>query len=244
MAKIVKGLASIQANKQNNQERAAAANRPKAEWLSSVFGVDKNGNPKRLGTVLEVRFLQGLDPSDAGYREDRGIGFIATEHNAPGPEGYKRRAVCSIDDGACYACERHKMDYKAGWKQKQTLYINVLIKDGDEKKVYILNRNGNSAFVDALIQEAVDEDSITDAMYRITVSGSGTQTNWTLKRLPKAELLDDSEAEVWDLDETAIREVEYDKQAAYYGEVADEETPSESTPARAKTPAGSADDEW
>lgn len=242
MAKVIKGLASIQANKQAQQDRAQAANRPKAEWLAGVFGVDKGGNPKRLGTTLEVRFLQGLDPSDAGYREDRGIGFIATEHNAPGPDGYKRRGLCSIDDGACYACECHKLDYKAGWKQKQNLYINVLIQDGNEKKVYILTRNGNSSFVDSLIQEAVDEDSITDAMYRITVSGSGTQTNWNLKRLPKAELLDDSDVEVWNLDETAVREVEYEKQPEYYGAV----VVSEDAPARESRPSAvsTADDEW
>jgi hypothetical protein len=248
MASMIKGLASIKANKQAQQERAQNANRPKAEWLSSVFGVDKSGKTKRLGSTIEVRFLQELDAEMANYREDRGIGFIATEHQAPGNDGYKRRALCTIseeDGGECYPCERHKMNYKEGWKQRQNLYINVLVKDGNENKVYVLSRNGNSAFTDALIQEAVDESSITDAMYRITVSGSGTQTNWTLKRLPNAPLLDDSDVEIFDLDETVIRKVDYDKQPEYYGAVYQEDSvPSveSSTPRNASQ--GSADDEW
>jgi hypothetical protein len=247
MANMVKGLASIKANKQAQQERAAAANRPKADWLASVFGVDKAGNPKRLGTTIEVRFLQELDPDMKNYRPDRGVGFIATEHEAPGPEGFKRRALCTIsedDGGECYACECHKMNYKEGWKQKQNLYINVLVKDGNDKKVYVLSRNGNSSFADALIQEAVDEESITDSMYRISVSGSGTQTNWGLKRLPKNELLDDSDVEVVDLEKVAVRSVPYEEQPAYYGAV----YKGDSTPAAPSnnkpSQSAPADDEW
>lgn len=179
-----------------------------------------------------------------GYREDRGIGFIATEHNAPGPDGWKRRGMCTIDDGACYACERHKLDYKAGWRQKQNLYINVLADLGEGPKVYILTRNGNSAFAQALIEEAVLEGSITNANFRITKTGEGTSTQWLLRRM-REEPMDDSKAEVWDLDVAAVREIEYDKQPEYYGAVADESasTPAVST-SKAAPSVGSADDEW
>lgn len=208
----IKGLAGIKQFKAEQDAKAAERDRPKAEWLSSVF-------PKKTGDVIEVRFLQELDADMTNYDEARGVGFIAVEHQAPGPDGYKRRAKCTIDDGACYACERHKADYKEGWKQRQNLYINVLLTHDGETKPYILSRNANSTFANALVAEAIDEGSITDSMYRITKSGAGTQTQWALKRLPKATLLDDSKVEVFDLDESAVREVEYEKQAEYYGAV-------------------------
>ncbi|AXH68773.1 ssDNA-binding protein [Streptomyces phage Comrade] len=235
MAKTIKGLASIQANQKAQQERAEAGNRPKADWFKF---------PKGQPNVV-VRFLQELDPGMENYREDRGIGFIATEHNAPGPDGWKRRGLCTVDDGACYACERHKLDYKAGWRQKQNLYINVLADLGDGPKVYILTRNANSVFAQNLIQEALDEGSITNANYRLTKTGEGTQTQWSLKRL-KDEPFNDEKAEVWDLDQAAVREVEYEKQPEYYGAVASEDdapASASSSPSMAK-PQSNADDEW
>lgn len=233
MAKTIKGLASIKANQQAQQERAASANRPKADWFKFAKGV----------TNVTVRFLQELDPEMNNYREDRGVGFIATEHNAPGDKGWQRRALCTIDDGECYACERHKLNYKEGWRQKQNLYINVLTDLGDGPKVYILTRNANSGFSQQLIEEAVLEGSITDANYRITKSGEGTTTQWLLRRL-KDEPFDDSKVEVFDLDEAAVREVEYEKQSEYYGAVYQESAaPVGDTSARSK-PQTPADDEW
>lgn len=236
MAKMIKGLAGIKANQQAQQERAEAGNRPKAEWFKFNKGVSN----------ITVRFLQELDPEMSGYREDRGVGFIATEHNAPGPDGWKRRGLCTIDDGECYACERHKMNYKEGWRQKQNLYINVLADLGDGLKVYVLTRNANSAFTQSLIEEAVLEGSITDVNYRITKTGEGTTTQWLLRRL-RDDAFDDSKVEVFNLDETAVREVEYEKQAEYYGAVYQEDSvPSAggSTSTSKPSPAASADDEW
>src|SRR6185312_3555236 len=207
----IKGLASIKANQKAQQENAAAANRPKAEWFKF---------PKGQSSVI-VRFMQELDSDMENYREDRGIGFIAVEHTAPGPDGWKRRGLCTIadeDGGECYGCERHKMDYKEGWRQKQNLYINVLADIGDGVKPYVLTRNGNSGFTQSLIEEAVDEGSITNANYRITKTGEGTTTQWLLKRL-KDEPFNDSAVKTFDLDETAIRKIPYDKQAEYYGAV-------------------------
>lgn len=234
MAKTIKGLASIKANQQAQQERAEAGNRPKAEWFKFPKGVQN----------VTVRFLQELDPEMENYREDRGVGFIATEHNAPGDQGWKRRGLCTIDDGECYACERHKMNYKEGWRQKQNLYINVLADIGEGLKPYVLTRNANSAFSQSLIEEAVDEGSITNANYRITKTGEGTTTQWLLKRL-KDEPFDDSKVEVHDLDATAVREVEYEKQAEYYGAVYQEDsTPAAASSTTKSAPVASTDDEW
>jgi hypothetical protein len=234
MAKTIKGLASIKANQQAQQERAEAGNRPKAEWFKFPKGVQN----------VTVRFLQELDPEMENYREDRGVGFIATEHNAPGDQGWKRRGLCTIDDGECYACERHKMNDKEGWRQKQNLYINVLADIGEGLKPYVLTRNANSAFSQSLIEEAVDERSITNANYRITKTGEGTTTQWLLKRL-KDEPFDDSKVEVHDLDATAVREVEYEKQSEYYGAVYQDDSAPAAAPSMTKTaPAASSDDEW
>lgn len=235
MSAVIKGLASIKANQEKQREKAEAANRPKADWMKWPKGVN----------VATVRFLQELDPEMDNYREDRGVGIIATEHQAPGPEGFKRRALCTAEDGDCYACERHKQNYKEGWKQRQNLYINALVDFGDgEKKVLILSRNANSTFTQALIEEAVDEGSITDANYRVTKTGEGTTTQWILKRL-KGDPMDDSEVEVFDLDETAIRSVEYEKQPEYYGAVYQEDNAPVATSKPSGNSGGSvADDEW
>lgn len=239
MSNLKKGLAAIKAYQEEQKAKAEAANRPKAAWFSSVF-------PKELGDTVEVLFLQELDEDSENFNAERGQGIIAVEHTAPGPDGYKRRGLCTLEsDGQCYACERHSARVEAdkgGWRQRQNLYINVAVKVKGEVKVFVLSRNANSSFTDSLVQEAVDEGSITNAMYRITKTGSGTQTNWLLKRLPKAELLDVSGVECFDLEETAIRSIDYDKQAEYYGAVygggataSDEGSASSSAPA---------DEEW
>jgi len=207
---VKKGLSALRAHQEEQKAKEEARNRPKAEWFSSVF-------PKR-GDERVIRFLQELDPVSPNFNETRGLGTLAVEHQAPGKEGYKRRALCTADEGSCYACERHTQNYTEGWRQRTNLYINVLTEVDGELKVFVLSRNANSAFADQLIQEAVDEGSITDANYRITKTGTGTKTNWLLKRL-KGDPLDDTDVEVYDLEETAIRDVSYDKQAEYYGSV-------------------------
>lgn len=236
---LIKGLAQIKKNQEEQAAKAAERERPKVAWLSSVF-------PKKTGDVVNVRFLQELDPDMTNYDEARGVGFIVVEHNAPGPEGFKRRGKCTVDEDACYACERHKMDYKEGWKPKQNLYINVAMEFEGKTQVFVLSRNANSTFVQALIQEAIDEGSITDAMYRITKTGSGTQTQWIPKRLPKEPLLDDSGLTLFDLDADVVRNIEYDKQAEYYGAVYSDGGNSDSGDGNASTGSNSkaVDEEW
>jgi hypothetical protein len=234
MNNIKKGLAALKQHQEEQKAKAEAANRPKADWFSSFFGSPK----KPLGEEAVVRFLQELDPTAENYDESRGVGFIAVEHQAPGPEGYKRRGLCTCEsEDGCYACERHAQNYQEGWRQRQNFYINVLVEVGGEKKVCVLSRNANNPFVDSLIQETVDEGSITNANYRITKTGSGTQTNWLLKRL-KGDPIDDTGVEVHDLSETAVRDIPYAEQAAYYGAVYSGTTTTESDES------GAVDEEW
>ncbi len=227
------GLAALRKYQQEQKEKQEAANRPKADWFKWPGKVSQ----------AEVLFLQELDPAATGYREDRGIGFIQVEHQAPGPDGYKRRANCTIEsEGECYACERHSQDYKEGWRQRTNLYINALVRfEGEDKpKPVIISRNANSSFVAALIEEAVEENTITAVNYKITKVGEGTTTQWLLRA--SKNRFDDSEVEVFPLKETAIREVAYDKQPDYYGAVysGPAETAAAATPARST----SVDEVW
>jgi hypothetical protein len=208
MATQLKGLAAIKAFQDEQKAKAEAANRPKAEWLSSVF-------PKETGDEITVSFLQELDEDSEGYDPEYGVGLIQVEHQAPGPKGFTRRANCTKEDeGECYACERHALNYKEGWRQRSNLYINVLLNG----KPYVLSRNANSAFAEALIAEAVDEGSITNNEFRIKKVGVDTGTNWLLKRL-KSEAEKPADVKPFNLEETAIRAIPYEKQAEYFGAV-------------------------
>lgn len=216
MSETVKGLAQIKKLQQENKEREAARNRPKADWFKW---------PKNVDTA-NVRFLQELDDSAPNYNEARGLGYIQVEHQAPGPEGYKRRANCTAEsEGQCYACERHALRVEAdqgGWRQRQNLYINALVDfgQGEGPKPVVIQRNANSSFVAQLIEEAVDEGTITETNYKVTRSGEGTSTTWLLKSLKgKQDPFDDSGVEVFDLEETATRAIPYEDQAKYYGAV-------------------------
>lgn len=214
MTNQLKGLAALKQFKAEQEARAAAANRPKANWFSF---------PDKKTNVAVVRFLQELDPDAENFDPKRGVGQVVIEHKSPNPDFRKqRRALCTLDQDEnqdCYACERHAADRKAGWGQKTNLYINVLytFDPNEAPKVGVLSRNFNSAFVsNQLMDEAVDENTITAVNYRITRSGDGPQTQWTLKPL-KGEPFDDSGVEVFDLDQTAIISVAYNDQPKYYG---------------------------
>lgn len=214
MAEEVKGLAAIKAMQEEDARKAAERDRPKADWFKW---------PDRVN-VATVRFLQELDPGAENYSEERGLGFIQVEHQAPGPDGYKRRANCTREsEGQCYACERHAMrleEDEGGWRQRKNLYINALVQFGSEEpKVMLMSRNANATFTNQLIQEAIDENTITDKNFRVTKTGEKTTTQWLLKPLPKEEPFDDSNATVFDLGETAVRKIAYDAQPDYYGAV-------------------------
>lgn len=209
MSNVITGLAGLKAFQQAEKEKAAARERPKADWFSW---------PKNVDTV-KVRFLNDWS-EDAEAFKTNGSPLLAVEHQAPGNDGFKRRALCTAEEGSCYACERHALDYKEGWKQRTNFYINALVQfPGEaEPKVLVMSRNANSTFVTDLIQELEDEGDISGANYRVKVSGEKTTTKWSLKRLAE-DPLDVTSAEAFDLNETALREIPYEKQADYFGAV-------------------------
>lgn len=230
MSNVITGLAGLKAFQQAEKEKAAARERPKADWFSW---------PKKVDTV-KVRFLNDWAEDSEAFAKN-GSPLLAVEHQAPGPDGFKRRALCTVEDGSCYACERHSANYQEGWKQRTNFYINALVQfpDGTEK-VLVMSRNANSTFVTDLIQELEDEGDISTANYRVKVTGEKTTTKWSLKRLTD-EPLDVSAAEAFDLNETALREIPYEKQADYYGAVYQG---SGEAPASAPSASGPADAEW
>lgn len=235
MSSVNSGLSAFKKLKEEAKAREDARNRPKAEWLTSIFG-----EKKKFPDQITARFLQELDESSAGYNADNGLGLLAVEHTAPGPQGFLKRCLCTgIEDGEpCYACNEYRKDFKTWPKAKQNFYINVAVEVDGETKVFVLSRNANSPFVEQLYQEAIDEGSITDANYRIQRTGTGTQTNWLLKRL-KGDPLDVAGLTTYDLNETVIRSVPFESQPAFFGTVEVESEGDEAV----KTSAP-ASDEW
>lgn len=210
-------LADLKRRKQEIKEREEARNRPKAAWLTALLGADPK-KPEKVD-VVEVVFRQELDEAAPGYDPERGKGQVVVEHQGPGQEGFKKRANCTLEtEGECFACERHALDWEAGWKQRTNFYINVAARPAgtdDEWKPYVLTRNFNASFVDQLIMEAEDEGTIMDKVFRITKSGAKTTTAWTPKRL-KEDAPDVSDLEFFDIDEVVLRKIPYSEQPKWY----------------------------
>lgn len=167
---------------------------------------------------VKVRFLQELDPDSPAYDEKNGLGFIAVEHT--NPKDYKRKALCSMEDqGKCYGCEQHRKDYKAGWKGRSRLYMNVLIDDGKEEPYVAILSQGSSAktITPTLIEYAGEMGSISDLMWRIKRTGTKTDTSYTIIPLAKDETKFDASAlELYDLETTAVRDLPYTEQEAFF----------------------------
>ena len=128
--------------------------------------------------------------------------------------------MCSIDDqGKCWGCEQHKKDYKAGWKGRQRLYINVLVDDGKEDPYVAILSQGHSGktITPTLIEYANEMGSISNLMWRIKRTGSKTDTSYTAIPLAKDEKdFDVSGFELFDLETVAVRDLPHDQQESFY----------------------------
>lgn len=222
----IEGLAGIQKYKQKVKEKEEARNRPKAEYLSSIFpGTTKNKSG--LGDEVVGQFVQELDKGSKNYDPERGLGLLLVEHEPPGRDGFKRRADCTDpeaeDSDDCYACTVKKTDFvkdapEGNWKTKTSLYINFATLVDGKPKVFVLSRNASSGFFDQVLAEIKDEGSLLTTSYRISKSGSGTTTSWNLKPV-KDEMFSLDGVESFDLKETVQRAIPLDEQPAYYGAV-------------------------
>jgi len=204
---IYEGLDAIRKHKEDQEARKAAVEANKINWLK----IEPN-------ETVKVWFLQELDRSAEGYVKDAPLGIMATEHT--NPENWQKKALCSIEDGQCLGCEKHKEDWKAGWRQKSRLYINVLVEraNGDREVAVMSQANGSkSVIAPMLLEMAVDENTITDRWWKITRTGKGSETSYLPR--PQAPSKDITIADYLDkLNDLnrAVRDVPYDEQFDFY----------------------------
>jgi hypothetical protein len=232
---IKRGLKAIQQHIDAEEAKYAGNDGPKTQWFKLA---DKQS--------VKVVFLQELDADSENFSQKNDLGFLAVEHS--NPKNYRRKALCSIEDeGVCFGCEQHKKDWKAGWKQKTRLYINVLVDDGqNEPYVAVLSQgNGPKSVTPVLIEEAGDVGTITDKYFTIKRTGAGaTDTSYTI-RAGKAHGLNVEDYELFDL-EKVTRNVPYAEQQAHYLDGEDAQVAADAAEASAAVASGSAgsDSEW
>lgn len=199
---LVKGLKNI--NKHIDEEEKKFSGGDKVVW----FKLDD----KQAATV---QFLQELDEDSPNYSEKNGLGFLAVEHS--NPANWRNKAVCTADEGKCYGCEQHEKDYKAGWRPKNRLYVNVLVDDGvEEPYVAVLAQgNGPKSITPALLEIAGDLETITDTLFKIKRNGKGrTDTQYVLTQRGKTDN-NTEQYELFDLDKV-VRQVPYEEQEEHY----------------------------
>jgi hypothetical protein len=163
--------------------------------------------------------LQEIDPDSPSYIEKAGLAFIAVEHT--NPKDYKRKALCTIEDqGRCFGCEQHRRDPKAGWKGRSRFYANVLVDDGaEEPYVAIFSQGaGPKSATPEIINYAGETGSISNLNWKLKRTGTATDTNYSIIPLPTAEAgaIDLEKHELFDLQKTAVRDVQYDEQENFY----------------------------
>jgi hypothetical protein len=202
---IVKGLKDL--NKALDKPVYSGGEENKGRWLKIEDGES-----------VKVRFLQELDADSPNYNDKLGCGFIALEHT--NPKDYRRKALDTMEtEGRDWANEQHRKDPKAGWKARTRLYINVLVDDGKEEPYVAILSQGTSGktITPTLIEYAGEMGSITNLMWRIKRSGTKTDTSYTIIPLAKDEaLFDSSVLELYDLETTAVRDLPYVEQEAFF----------------------------
>jgi len=239
---VKKGLKDIKKFLDNEEAKFAErreAGSTKARW----FGIQDKEKVKIL-------FLQEFDDESENFSKKNGVVTLSVEHS--NPQNFKRKAVCtSEDEDACWACEQHKKDWKAGWKPKNRLYVNVLVDNGkDEPYVAVLSQGTSDKSITPALMEYAETGSITDKWYTIKRNGKDfNNTSYLL--LPSTDSKENVEDyELFDLDRLLYK-VPYEKQEVHYldGEtLAVVDDKAEDTPpwaaSGAKSSSDSGDDTW
>ena len=214
----INNLSQLKAKKKAREAAEELRNRPKAPWFSL------KPNETKI-----VSFLQELSEEAENYNAAYGTFVGALEHQAHGPNGFKSRALDTMEsEGRDFAQEMYQKTREPGWKARENFYINVATKGADGKvEAQILSRNMYSEFVEDLVEfyEDSDGEGITGKTFSITRKGSGAQTKWKLKQVN--EDLDLDGVEPWNLDEHALRKIPYENQREYYMRNYQPDVPSE-----------------
>lgn len=233
------GLGDLRKKIQEREERNG--DREKATWFSTLL---KNSHTGKL----KIRFMQELSDEAELYREDWGTYLGATEHTAPGREGFQARALDTTElEGRDWANEQHIENPRLGWGKKQNFYITVAVESFDigtgEKVVVpaILARPIGSDFVTKLIEfnDASNGEGITGKTYWLTRTGQKTETKWHIEEEtdPDKQIVFGDIAP-YDLKEVAVIHVPYEKQQEFYMRKADLEGAQRAADARAAAKAG------
>jgi hypothetical protein len=215
-------LGKINAQREEVARKRAAADDDgkKAVWFKLADGESK-----------KVRFLQELDGDSPNYSEKNDLGFVAVEHTGPGADGWKRRALCTADEGECYPCQKRREDWE-NWKKPGTrLYINAVVNPGEDDEEVVIIAQGTSAksITPNLLDYAGETGSITDRVWKIKRDGTGTDTSYTASAFDKKEF--DKSVEDYELHDLnkAVRNVPYEDQQAYFEPAGSSRSEGEST---------------
>jgi hypothetical protein len=202
---IVKGLSALT---EQMEQKSHTGDSQKGRWLQL-----------KDNQSVKIRFMQEIDGDSKNYLAKAGLAFIAVEHT--NPKDYKRKALCTIEDqGRCYGCEMHRRDPKAGWKGRSRFYANVLVDDGiEEPYIAIFSQGaGPKSATPEIINYAGETGSISNLTWKLKRTGTGTDTNYSIIPLPTADTgpIDLDKYELLDLEKTAVRDVQYGEQEAFY----------------------------
>ena len=228
------GLGDLRKKIQEREERNGE--RTSAKWFSTLLKESHSGK-------LKIRFMQELSDEAELYREDWGTYLGATEHCAPGRDGFKSRALDTTElEGQDWAQEQHIENPKLGWGKKENFYITVAVESFDigtgEKVVIpaILSRPIGSDFVSKIIEinDKSNGEGITGKTFWLTRTGQKTETKWTLEEeLDPDKQIVFGDIAPYDLKETAVIHVKYDQQKAFYMRNADIDGAQRAADARA-----------
>lgn len=176
---------------------------------------------------VKIRPLQELDPDSKNYNQEVGLAVFTKEWQ--NPQDFTKVIVDTTEEeGACLGQELldeygwgdgESGDPTIGWRPKERLYVNVLVDEGDELFVGVLqcNLGKNAVQGPTLIDfsDNSDDHSITDRWWTFVRTGSGFGTKYTLTPGDKSKL-DTSKYELFDLNEVTPR-VPYSNQKAALG---------------------------
>jgi len=216
---VLKGLKAIKAHQAEQEARREKSDRPKTTWFKL-----------QGGTSAKVRFLQELDEESPHYSEKNGLALMVVEHRHP--TRFMQKAVCTADEGGCWACEMNAANPREGWHQRTQLYANVLVDDGtNEPYVALFSRaDGKNSIVGTIVEYAEENDSISNRWFKITRKGTGKEdTSYSIMGFDPKDDVNVEDYELFDL-QNVLREVPYDKQEEHYNFVWENRDNKDSAP--------------
>lgn len=205
---------------------------------------------KEGGGIIIFRISQELDVDAANYNPDRGAGLIIAEHATPynpaNPKGFRSARCTKETEGDCYGCERYAdrdAENSKFWRAYTKVYVNALALSDGELKPFILGQKARSAVVEYLLEYAEDNDTITDTVFKLKKSGTGTDTKYSMLEQKKLDIADFNidDFDLFNL-ENASPNIAYEKQGDFYNGVSATKVDAEK-PAFSRA-AASSNDEW